>query len=206
MQDDEHQSNIPAILIAAGASKRLGQPKSLLSVGSRTLLSWAYHRLHQEGFRPLIVTRKELYDLSIKSLSDDQHVVVNEQPERGRTSSIQTGLQHLILANLSLSKGVLIVPIDRPGWPDGVLSKLAERPTSSCLSSEGRNGHPVFVHPNDVDKLLTCDHSMPLRECIEFSPFEVNAPFLHLNVDSKEDVDVLNVFYDEMQNSSSKCL
>ncbi|MEK9730527.1 MAG: NTP transferase domain-containing protein [Candidatus Poseidoniales archaeon] len=205
MQSDALQSDIPAIIIAAGASKRLGQPKSLLPLGNQTLIQWSCNRLSREGFHPIIVTRVELYDQTTNVLGD-KIVIVNQQPERGRTSSIQTGLQHIINANLNLANGVLIVPVDRPGWPNGVLQALAECDTSSCLAFDGRKGHPVFIHPSDVDKLLTCHASLPLRDCIEFSSFDVHAPFLQLNIDSEDDVKMLNCFYDEMQNSSSKYL
>jgi molybdenum cofactor cytidylyltransferase len=205
MQSDALQSDIPAIIIAAGASKRLGQPKSLLPLGNETLIQWSCNRLSREGFHPIIVTREELYDQTTKVLGD-KIVIVNQQPERGRTSSIQTGLQHIINANLNLANGVLIVPVDRPGWPNGVLQALAECDASTCLAFNGRKGHPVFIHPSDVDKLLTCQESLPLRDCIDFSSFDVDAPFLQLNVDSEDDVKMLNYFYDEMQNSSSKYL
>ena len=51
----------PAVILAAGASQRLGQPKSLVPIGETTLVGLAFRKLIEAGCSPvLIVTRSEL--------------------------------------------------------------------------------------------------------------------------------------------------
>ncbi|MEE3310494.1 MAG: NTP transferase domain-containing protein, partial [Candidatus Thermoplasmatota archaeon] len=48
------------IVLAAGASDRLGQPKALLEIGGKPLIQHLVERLEVVGLEPVIVTRAEL--------------------------------------------------------------------------------------------------------------------------------------------------
>ena len=43
----------PALVLAAGASKRLGQPKALVEIGTTTLVGLAVRRLFAAGCEPV---------------------------------------------------------------------------------------------------------------------------------------------------------
>ncbi|MBT3452965.1 MAG: NTP transferase domain-containing protein, partial [Euryarchaeota archaeon] len=45
----------PALVLAAGASKRLGQPKALVEIGTTTLVGLAVRRLFAAGCEPVVV-------------------------------------------------------------------------------------------------------------------------------------------------------
>ena len=47
------------IVLAAGASARLGQPKALVDVGGKPLVQHLVERLENSGLEPVIVTRAE---------------------------------------------------------------------------------------------------------------------------------------------------
>ena len=55
-------SQIDAILLAAGASKRLGEPKALVDIHGESLIKLIIRKLKQNDLRIIIVTRKELVD------------------------------------------------------------------------------------------------------------------------------------------------
>ncbi len=83
-------SQIDAILLAAGASKRLGEPKALVDIHGESLIKLIIRKLKQNDLRIIIVTRKELVD-EINKLGEK--IVINPEPENGRTGSIQCGIK-----------------------------------------------------------------------------------------------------------------
>ena len=48
----------PAVILAAGASQRLGQPKSLVPIGDTTLVRLAYRKLIEAGCSPVLIVRQ----------------------------------------------------------------------------------------------------------------------------------------------------
>jgi molybdenum cofactor cytidylyltransferase len=205
MQVPRQSKDVPVLVLTAGASKRLGQPKALLPLEQTTLIEWVCTRLEMEGFQHIIVTREELTK-AIQAKKSQGIVIVNPDPERGRMSSIKEGVNHLVQSRHSLSNGLVIAPVDRPGWPNDALHRLIQSNTSSSLRWNQRGGHPVYIHPSDIDKLLQAHDDVPLREYVMFSSFEVEAPFLHLNIDTPSDIEALERFYDELQNQPSKSI
>ncbi len=115
---------IPAIILSAGASKRMGMPKALLKVGKKTLLEDQIKRLTTAGCEPIIV---------VSDGGPDQF------------SSIKCGLKAL----KDHSKGCLILPIDVPFVPVDIIKKIL-RPASPKLSAiiprQGKQyGHPIWI-------------------------------------------------------------
>ena len=109
-----------AVVLAAGKSTRLGQPKAMVTVkiGKREipLVKWLVERLENAGISPIIVTNQELL-VPITFALPNRSVVLNPAPEKGRTGTIQCGLA-TIISNLKSKRAmnVLIVPVDRPGF------------------------------------------------------------------------------------------
>jgi molybdenum cofactor cytidylyltransferase len=205
MQVPRQSKDVPVLVLTAGASKRLGQPKALLPLEQTTLIEWVCTRLEREGFQHIIVTREELTK-AIQAKKSQGIVIVNPDPERGRMSSIKEGLNHLVQSGHPLSNGLVIAPVDRPGWPNDALHRLIQSNTSSSFRWNNRGGHPVYIHHSDIDKLLQAHDDVPLRECVMFSSLEVEAPFLHLNIDTPSDIEALERFYNELQNQPSKSI
>ena len=181
----------PAVILAAGASRRLGQPKALLEIGNTTLVGLAYQRLVQAGCSPIvIVTRSELsVDVMQQTLGSQVHV--NPTPENGRTGSLQCGLLSLAGDKGRIPKGVIVSPVDRPGWTVDHVKSLMQVNTSSSLSSLGQRGHPIFLDETAIQTVLAAPKGSPLREIVRFESHEVDGPLLGLNIDTPEDVSLL---------------
>ena len=173
---------IDAILLTAGASKRLGEPKALVDIHGDSLNQIVIRKLKQKKLIIIIVTRAELFN-EMEKLGEK--VVINAHPESGRTGSIQCGIKELE------SERCLIVPVDRPGFSNATIEKLINLENTSCPSKNGKGGHPVLLSKEDCGKILSSNPSTPLRDIINPMKVEVDDEFLHLNIDYPEDLEKL---------------
>ena len=177
---------IGCVVLAAGASERLGQPKALVRIGDRCLVEWVVSRLQAHGLEPLVVTNDEIIDDVAASVNCE--VVVNPDPESGRTGTLQVGIRHI---GAGARRRILVVPVDRPGFSDSTLVTLLDSTVTSCPTQGGRGGHPLLLSAEDAAKVVAGSPSAPLRNLINPIRIEVTDPYLHLNVDRQEDLDWL---------------
>ena len=77
-----------ALILAAGASRRLGRPKAFIKVDGTPVVRMLGERLQNIGIEPVIVTRQELM-FDIAQTCQESTVVVNPTPELGRTGTIR---------------------------------------------------------------------------------------------------------------------
>ena len=75
-----------AIVLAAGASKRLGSPKALVEVKGQTLVELVCGKLQNAGLSVTVVTRNSLKQ-EIQKFLPNISVVVNPNPDLGRTGT-----------------------------------------------------------------------------------------------------------------------
>ena len=180
-------SEIGCIVLAAGESSRLGYPKALIEVGGETLVSWISRRLTELGLSPVIVTRNELYQ-KVKDSVGDVDVIINYSPESGRTGTVKEGLKFLRMDSRGPPR-ILIVPVDRPGFSQSTVKFLMSKVSSTCPVFDGRGGHPLLVSEEDCDKILKTPSDVPLNKVICPQRIPVDDRYLHLNIDTKDDVD-----------------
>ncbi|MEM7573536.1 MAG: NTP transferase domain-containing protein, partial [Bacteroidota bacterium] len=85
---------ITAILLAAGASRRMGQPDKLaLDYQGQSMLVHSLRQLLAAELDELIIVRPTpALDFLPAELLERVTIAVNPQPERGMTSSIQAAL------------------------------------------------------------------------------------------------------------------
>ena len=110
--DSPYRVVIAALILAAGASQRMGQPKALLSVGGAALLERVARTARQAGAAALVVVVGPPHEALIRQRFSDEEVfwAHNPQPERGMLSSVQAGLPQLPPP----ASGALIWPVDVP--------------------------------------------------------------------------------------------
>ncbi len=171
------------VVLAAGASERLGQPKALVKIGKRCLVEWVVSRLQAHGLEPLVVTNEEIVEEVAASV--DCGVVVNPDPGAGRTGTLQIGIGHI---GTGAGQRILVVPVDRPGFSDSTLETLLDSTATSCPTQGGRGGHPILLSAEDAVKVVESSPSAPLRNLINPIRIEVTDPYLHLDVDRPEDL------------------
>jgi len=191
-----------AVVLAAGSSERLGQPKPMIPVklGNREipLVKWVVERLELGGITPIVVTNQKLL-IDVTFAIPGRTVVLNPAPEKGRTGSIQCGLA-TIISNIKSKRGmqVLIAPVDRPGFSNSTLEILRHTEFSACPAKDGRGGHPVLINGEDVEKIMLAKPETSLRDLISPMKINVNDKFLHLNVDTPDDLEKLQQAADEL--------
>ena len=181
----------PALVLAAGASKRLGNPKALVEVGTTTLVGLAVRRLLAAGCEPVVVVTRQSLQFDVMTQALNATVIVNPDPEAGRTGSVQRGLLALMGDKGRTPRKVIIAPVDRPGWSTEHAVQLMQHEVTANLSCGGKKGHPLLLHDPDIERILAANPTTPLRELIRPQACDVNAPHLSLNIDTPHDLEML---------------
>lgn len=120
------QNEIGLIILAAGASIRLGKPKQLLNFKGKTLLRRIACESLASVCRPVIVVLGANGERFKDELKDyDVYIARNSHWEEGMGSSIQVGLRKLLEINKAVS-GVIIAVCDQPFVTSEVINKLFE--------------------------------------------------------------------------------
>ena len=179
---------IPAIILAAGASQRLGRDKALLEVEGEPLVTLVAKRLATGGVSPIVIVTHAESAFACLSAAPGCKVAINKSPEEGRTGSIQVGLLALGEDLGRLPKAVLIVPVDRPGWSLSTLAKVLATEGCVCPEKDGRGGHPLRISEAEVEAIMAAPSDMSLRQLTKPQRIPVEDEFIHLNIDSPEDM------------------
>jgi len=185
---------IAGIILAAGASSRMGSPKALLDYRGETFLNRLI-RVLSGVCDPVIVVLGYHAGVIRESAAGRAQFVVNPAPERGQLSSLQTGLA----AVPPESGGFLFVPVDSPAAEaetvKGVTGAFAKRNASTLLvvpQFHGKHGHPVCAAMSLKDELLALPATAQAREVIHLHRAEtlyvdVEDPGILADVDHPED-------------------
>ena len=142
------EPEIASIVLAAGASSRMGRPKMLLPLGDRTLLAAAVAPHLEAGRgRVVVVLGKDARRVRAEAgLPADPrlHVVVNRRWRDGMSSSLRRGLDACAGAD-----AVLVALGDEPGVTAGRIRLIADAwrpdvPLVVPMVSHAQAGHPVL--------------------------------------------------------------
>jgi molybdenum cofactor cytidylyltransferase len=158
----ESPSHIAIVVLAAGASKRMGSPKQLLKWGDGTLIGNAIETVSKLASNELIVVLGAHYEL-IKNVIQTSPVTIlnNENWENGLGSSIAFAVEYLQNSKSNVD-GVLITLCDQPlitaDFLNLFISKFQSGKNQILATSygNGKQGVPVLfdkVYFNDLEKL-----------------------------------------------------
>ena len=148
---------ISGLILGAGSSQRLGQPKQLLPFGGTTLLGWVVLQAKRAaGLDELVVVLGRAAD-QIRQQVDfgAAKVVVNPVFGEGCASSYRVGLGALD----PKSEAIMIILGDQPGIKPEVIDRVAEEwrqgeSQIALCSYRGRKGHPMIFARPLFDQLL----------------------------------------------------
>ncbi len=105
---------VGAIILAAGSSSRLGQPKQLLQFRGKTLLRHMVEAAATAGCQPIAVVVGAERDRISKELAETkQFLVENETWHRGIGNSIRAGLRAVVAANPNI-EAIVLLTCDQP--------------------------------------------------------------------------------------------
>lgn len=188
------------VILAAGASTRMGRDKALLPWRGRTFLTAAIDLLaHQTDF-VVVVAGGNSIRLSPLISAAGASMVVNPDPGRGQFSSLRIGLQEVL--NRGRDAAVVAL-VDRPPVEPGTLTALRqafdELPRGKWAvvpEHAGRHGHPIIVGREMMEAFLKAPAGSNAREVehaheqhIEY--VSVADQFVSVNVDTPDDYERL---------------
>jgi molybdenum cofactor cytidylyltransferase len=188
---------VAAIILAAGASRRLGQSKQLLVHGGETLLGRAIRLAREAGAAPVLAVlgaHAEMIRASVEP--DGATVVINESWEQGIASSIHAGLCALDAGVL----GALILSCDQPRLTAEHLRTLIENFTAQDESAivasayAGTHGVPAVFPRTAFPELLALAGDKGARALLLHPPCPLIAlpfPGGEADIDKPEDLALL---------------
>ena len=144
---------VAALVLAAGGSRRLGQPKQLLAYRGATLLDATLTTARSAGLAQVVVAlggaAEEVRDTVDLSGVD---VVLNPDFGEGCATSIRTALAQV----RDDAEGVVLLLGDQPGVLAGTIETLVrgarEHAVGVCCYDDGL-GHPLWFHRSMFETL-----------------------------------------------------
>lgn len=180
------------VLLAAGQSSRMGEPKGLWAIGGKPWLEHQLDALDELGAEAVLVLGfdRQRYLESLPELEDRASVVVNPAPEHGPFSSLQCGLR-------VSGAPAFVLPVDVPVpvadvW-QALHRALTERFDAAVPVHEGRGGHPVLLAPALVTHVLglpadsRLDHVLREWDAERIARIPVLDRRVRLNLNAPED-------------------
>ncbi|MGB0034396.1 MAG: nucleotidyltransferase family protein [Candidatus Acidiferrales bacterium] len=156
-------------ILAAGESRRMGQPKALIPYRGRT---FAEHLVEVTRHARVGVTRIVLGagadEIRSKLRIEPASIVVNADWPKGQLSSIQAAIRSL---PVGITEGLILCPVDHPLVSAELVAKLIEAFDSSgnrivLPTFNGKRGHPVIFHSSLYDELLVASAELGARQVV----------------------------------------
>lgn len=148
--------NAAAIVLAAGASQRMGRCKGLLSSGGAPAMVLAHVQALGTLCAPVVVVTGAHHDALAEAVGSAAIVVHNpDWQTTGPIDSLRCALRALQPAR------IVVTPVDTPPVLPGDLQRLLEHPGPGTLGHGGQPGHPICL---DAAFLQRIQQSEPLPE------------------------------------------
>jgi len=203
LKDAHLRENTCIIILAAGASTRLGFPKQMVSFNGRTLLQHTVEAALSSDIGPVVVVLGAFADeigVTLESY-DELHIVTNNSFSEGLSSSIKSGLRTALLTIENL-EGVVLMLCDQPCIDSSILTDLIGThvktglPIVSCDYGE-KHGPPTYINKTFFKELLILKGDLGAKSLLSKYHTQVAwTPFLNgdKDVDFPEDLDSLPSF------------
>ena len=163
-------SNIAGVILAAGGSSRLGEPKQLLTFRGATLIQRAVRAAAEAGCDPVIVVAGDSAEAIRSELGEENGIVVVENAEwrSGIGTSIRRGLEQLTRS----VEAVVLLTCDQPFVDATIVGKLMaerERTRRAIVASSYADtlGVPALFDRSCFDALLTLPDRSGAKSLIE---------------------------------------
>ena len=189
------------VILAAGASSRMGSDKALLPWNEGTFLSAAIRALQPVTELVIVVAGENEAAIAPIVNAYAAFLVRNPRPERGQFSSLQTGLE----AVLNRGRDAAIVTlVDRPAPALATVELLKNEFINSDDQSwavipelGGKHGHPIVIGREMIEAFLRAPAGSNARDVeharqdhIRYVP--VNDPLVVVNVNTPQDFENLH--------------
>jgi molybdenum cofactor cytidylyltransferase len=190
------------VILAAGASSRMGRDKALLPWLGGTFLSAAIRALQRETELVIVVAGQNSQKLEPVVYANAAFLVVNPHPELGQLSSLQVGLEEVL--NRGRDAAVVTL-VDRPAARAETIEQLKEaflgagdQTWAAVPEYGGKHGHPIVIGREMMQAFLRAPATSTARDVehahqqnIMYVP--VDDPLVAVNVNTEEDYEKLRL-------------
>jgi molybdenum cofactor cytidylyltransferase len=165
-------TGVGAVILAAGASTRMGGPKQLLEFGGETMLRRAASVALKAGCRPVVVVTGANAAPSREALRGlDVREAENQQWESGISSSVRVGIHALVTANPRTAAVVLML-CDQPFVTRESIAQLvaAHLETGRSIVASGYGGSygvPALFGKVHFAELATLEGAAGAKQVIQ---------------------------------------
>lgn len=200
--------NAAGLLLAAGASRRMGTPKALLPFGDTTVIERGVQNFKKAGVQHVVVVlgfwEKEIRRACPDLFSGKVVAALNPQPELGMLSSVQCGLR--AAAKLRV-EAVLLALLDQPFVPPFVYRqtlKGCHKKPISIPQYNGRSGHPIALSMRLAEEVLAMNpERQTLRDFVRAEPGRVQRVSVETNAILR-DMDAPSEYHKELKRLQKK--
>jgi len=183
------------IILAAGASRRLGYPKQLLEIEDENLLNRMIRMARDSNFEVVSVVVGAHIELIIPQIDTTGiHLFLNPDWESGMSSTLACGLKYTLRAHPGL-QSVLILLVDQPHVTTELINSFLkkyqeEAPPIVAARYDDTFGVPALFDQKLFPKLLDLKGSSGARQLIRSHKkklIAVDFPEGKMDVDTPED-------------------
>ena len=179
-------SRVTGVVLAAGRSRRLGQPKQILPYRDSTVLGETLRMARRCGFDQLIVTLGGSAEEVRREVSlDGAEAVVVDDPASGCAASLRVAVERVDPA----SAGIVLLLGDQPGVTEVTVRRLIEAGAGEsmavCRYDDGV-GHPFWLARGVFGELTGLHGDKGVWKLIDSGRFDV----LEVPVDGPVPLDV----------------
>lgn len=147
---------IPAIILAGGASTRMGRPKALLTDAGETFMARLVRIFGAAGCDPVVLVSGADADAIAEGAPPEAHHVVAADWADGMRASLRAGLR------ATPPGDVLLTHVDRPRFALETLELLLRAEGGLIPTFGGRGGHPIRL-PGALRERLLAPDDTPLK-------------------------------------------
>lgn len=187
------------VILAAGASTRLGKPKQLLKYNGRTLLGHAVKEALNSDADAVVVMLGNNAEQCRKEMDEKKiHVIVNSAWEEGMASSVRFGLDTLLHYKPYID-AVIFMVCDQPHISLSVLNELIatqQRTTKQIVTCDyGQSlGPPALFHKKYFPEIMQLTGDAGAKKIIQQHINDVatvSFPEGKIDIDTQADYDAL---------------
>lgn len=185
---------IVGVILAAGESKRMGQPKALLKIGGRTFLDHIAASLVVSKLELVYVVLGDHAELVEPALPKTVHAIYNSNYREGQLSSLKVAIEKAQYENCD---GAMVTLVDHPLISPQVVERLIEnfylsRRRLIIPSHQGKRGHPVLYSREVFPEILATPTNLGANSIREANlehtlEVEVDEPGVLIDIDTPQD-------------------
>jgi len=169
---------IGALIVAAGMSRRMGEFKPMLSIGSISVAQRVVATLSQAGVSKIVMVTGYNATILERHLSGNGIIFLrNEAYETTQMfDSVKIGLRYL----QDKCDKVLFTPVDVPLFTAGTVKTILESGASlACPMCEGKQGHPILIANRLIPEILNDCGEQGLKGAMD----RCSVPLLRIDVE-----------------------